>query len=162
MNLFFSRCIEKSIFNSTYLKFSCSKKCPSCLKFCTFYVILTLKEKGERRIKMKIWQVKMGYLTFAELNNFVGKKNEDKRCMLLEKKDLNTVHHSFNKEPWVASYSYQKLLKTMLPILIHSGSSMQNYAHSDSSIFCKLDYANIQHFHSKHTHRKKICLIFCN
>lgn len=48
---------------------------------------------------MKIWQVKMGYLTFAELNNFVGKKNEDKRCMQLEKKDLNNVHHSFNKEP---------------------------------------------------------------
>jgi len=43
----------------------------------------------------------------------------------------------------------------MLPILTHSGNSIQNYAHSGSSILCELGYANIQHYNSKQTHTER-------
>lgn len=39
----------------------------SGLDFCPIFIILALRVEGKRRIKMKIWQVKMAHLVFPKL-----------------------------------------------------------------------------------------------
>jgi len=47
-----------------------------CLRsdFCPTFFTLTLRREEERRIKMKVWPVRMGHKVFAKLNIFVGKE----------------------------------------------------------------------------------------